>query len=259
MKNIFKITLALTLITVLAAGCAQKTSSTKKKSTSSSDGLTGGDGDGDGNTGTGGTGTIPGCDGVYRDGATRCYYKNIPRITLNGAGNPNQTGASVEIIGPVLWSSLTSIPGYDQNSFATDATFHLRIKAEQPYQNEKSVGNRFCADALSQFSRIKVYFMLRNSVTSIATPFSVEAKLNQYSQKIVVEDVSRVPTGAKDKILEVVGVMTDHRCKRGSPPAGCAAGTYWGDIPLNTTDAKNPTGCASFSIQYSTDTTYDLP
>lgn len=255
MKNIFKITLALTLVVVLASGCQQKTSSTKKKSSSSSsDGLTGGDDD---NTTT--TPGLPtGCVGIYRDGATKCYYKNIPQITLNGAGNPNQTGASAEIIGPVLWSSVNNLPSsYDRNSFVTDATFHLRIKAIAPAASEKTVKNRLCSNA--KFTRVKVYFMLRNSITSATTTFSTTAKVGLFSEKVIVEDVAGIPGGAQDKILEVVGIMSDHRCHIYNPPAGCSDGTYWGDIPLNTTNAANPTSCAAFTIQYATDTTHDLP
>ena len=255
MNNVLKLTVILTLVMIAAAGCSQK-SSTKKKSDSTSELKPAPKPEIDRTEPT-----VGGCDGKERDNASRCYYKNIPRITLNGAGNPNQSGASIEIIGPVLWSSLNNLPGYDQDSFSTDLTFNLRIQALMPYPNEKTLGNRYCSNELSQFTRMKVHFMLRNSVTSIATHFSVEAKLNEYSKKIVVSDVARIPSGAPDKILEVVGIMTDHRCQRQSPPKGCADGSYWGDIPvvLHTEFPNAPTGCATFRIEYATDSTYDLP
>ena len=55
--------------------------------------------------------------------------------------------------------------------------------------------------------------------------------------------------------------MTDHRCKLENPPTGCGDGTYWGDIPLvlSTKSPAAPTGCASFKLEFATDTTYDLP
>ena len=70
MKNVFKITLALTLVVMMAAGCQQK-SSTKKKSSSSS-GLTNEEGT---NVTPDTGGTVSGFNGVdwtYGE-ATRCY------------------------------------------------------------------------------------------------------------------------------------------------------------------------------------------
>ncbi len=252
MKNVFKITLALTLVVMMAAGCQQK-SSTKKKS-STSDGLTGDTGT---DVGTD-TGSISGCDGVrWNYDATRCYYKNINRVTLSGAGNPNQTGASAVVIGPVLWSSANNLPGYDQNSFDSDTNFRIRIKPMSPLQNDRSVAGKSCTTNLSAFSRMKVFFMLRNGSNPIMPYVEVEAKIDQYSQKVSID----VPKGTGTKVLEVVGILTDHRCKRENPPAGCSNGTYWGDIPLVVSSKypDAPTGCASFKIEYATDTTYDLP
>ena len=255
MNNVVKISVILTIAMLVSTGCSKNSSTTK--TTNGTSELKPG-------TGTGiikDEPAVSGCDGIERSSASRCYYKNIDRITLNGAGNPNQTGASSTVLGPVLWSSLNNLPGYDQSSFNTDLTFNLRIKALMPIQNEMTVGNRSCSNNLSQFKRIKVFFMLRNSVTSLSTYFSAEAKLNEYSKKIVVADEARIPSGAPDKILEVVGILTDHRCLLQNPPIGCAEGTYWGDIPtvVTTATTKPPTGCASFKIEYATDTTYDLP
>ncbi len=265
MNNVVKISVILTLVMMVSTGCTQK--STTKKKTDTTNELKPGTGTG---TGTGSDNdndvtSINGCDGIVRNNASRCYYKNIPRITLNGAGNTNQPGASVEIIGPVLWSSLNNLPGYDQGSFSTDLTFNMRIKAIKPYQNEKTLGGRYCSNNLSQFTRVKVHFMLRNSVTSITNHFSIEAKLDQYSKKFIVANEATIPSGAPDKILEVVGIMTDHRCQLQNPPIGCGDGSYWGDIPAvirkdsNGNLINDPVACASFQIEYATDTTYDLP
>lgn len=261
MKNVFKITLALTLVVMMAAGCQQKSSTKKKSSTSS--GLTGGGGGTDTNPGTG-SGSIEDCDGIARYDATRCYYSDLPKITLAGTGTAAQ-GSTTPIIGPVLWSSLNNLPGYDLDSFETDSTFKLRIKAEVPVANEVSINRvnslaKTCAGGLAgNFSRMRVYFMLRNSVTSLTSYYTADANVGSYGKKISLP----VPKGAAGKILEVVGVATDHRCKMANPPAGCSAGTYWGDIPLvNPTPGSipnPPTYCASFKIEYSTDTTYDLP
>lgn len=254
MKNVFKITLALTLVVMMAAGCQQKTSTNKKKSSSSSsNGLTG-----EGTDVIADSGTIDDCDGVrWNYDATRCYYKNINRITLSGAGNPNQTGASAVVIGNPLWTSSNNLPGYDQSSFESDTKFRIRIKALAPLQNDRSVAGKSCTGNLSAFTRMKVFFMLRNSSNPIMPYVEVEAKINQYSQKISID----VPKGTGNKVLEVVGILTDHRCQRENPPTGCSNGTYWGDIPLVVSSKypDAPTGCASFKVEYATDTTYDLP
>lgn len=260
MKNVLKITLALTLVVMMAAGCSQKTSTKKKSSSTSSSGL-----NGDGTVITPDTGTVSGCNGVdwtYGQ-STRCYYKNISRITLSGAGNPNQTGASATIVGPVLWSSANNLPpGYDQQSFSTDSKFRVRIKALQALQTGRSVAGKSCTNNLSlhdkpPFTRMKVFFMFRNSSNSLMDPIEVDAKVDQYSAKIDLP----VPNGAGNKVLEVVGVLTDHRCQIADPPSGCSTGTYWGDIPLVVSSKypDAPTSCASFSIEYATDYTWDLP
>lgn len=257
MKNVFKITLALTLVVMMAAGCQQKTSTKKKSSTSS--GLTGGGGT-DTDTGN----TVDDCDGIRRTGyETRCYYADLPKLTVAGTGTAAQ-GSTTPIIGPVLWSSVNNLPGYDQGSFETDSTFKLRIKASIPVSNEVSVNrvnnlSKTCSASLSKFTRMRVYFMLRNSVTSITSYYTADSTVGAYGKKITLP----VPKGATDKILEVVGVATDHRCQLANPPSGCSNGTYWGDIPLvNPTSgsiSNPPTYCASFNIEYSTDSTYDLP
>ena len=243
----------------MSTACQKNSSTTKKAKSpagsSESSGLGSGTQIGEDNP------SIDGCDGIARNSATRCYYKNIQRITMNGAGNTNQPGSTVESLSRVLWSSQNNLPGYDQESFRSDLEFNLRIKALKPYQNEKSVMNRFCSNNLSQFTRMKVFFMLRNSVKTITPYFSVEAKVDQYSKKVIVKNEVGLPTGANDKILEVIGIMTDHRCLLQNPPIGCGDGSYWGDIPLVVSSAHPdaPTACASFQIEYSTDSTYDLP
>ena len=146
MKNVVKITLAFTLVAMMASGCQQKTTVKKKKpSDSSSSGLGVGPG-ADSNSGsTTDTGTLDNCNGKYRYGARRCYYKNIPKITLNGAGTVAQ-GSTVSVIGPVLWSSRFSIPGYDQNSFSSDLTFNLRIRPEYSDAGELTLAGISCLE-----------------------------------------------------------------------------------------------------------------
>lgn len=255
MKNLIKTSFFLTLVAMIAVGCQQKSSTNKKSSSTSSS-----------STGTTdlstGTKTLDGCDGVYRADATSCYRADIPTFTLSGTS----TSAGVAI-GPVLWSSATSLPStYSQNSFVTDATFKVRIKASYPNANARSAQGRLCSGPMAyNFTRVKVYLMLRRTIDSITTPVEVVAKVGAYSTKKSLP----IPGGTTEPyILEVVGIATDHRCTTtayGSlstnEKAACTAGTYWGSIPLVVSSAYPDalTSCAGITLEYSTDSTYDLP
>ena len=262
MKNLIKTSFFLTLVVMMAVGCQQKT--TKKKSTTSTTSPSTGTGNGTTGEGTtdlsGGTKSIDGCDGVYRADATSCYRADIPTFTLSGTAT---TGIA---IGPVLWSSATSLPDtYSQNSFVTDATFKLRFKASNPNANARSAQGRLCSGPMAyNFTRVKLYVMLRRSIDSITTYKEIIAKVGSYSTKTTLS----VPRGTTDPyILEVVGIATDHRCNAAygglskNEQAACTAGTYWGSIPLVVSE-KYPdalTSCAGITLEYSTDSTYDLP
>lgn len=249
MKNMVKISMLLSLVVVMA-GC-QKTTTTKKKSTSTTvtNPVT------DTSTDTGSGTTVSGCNGVYRSGATRCYYTGLAKITLNGSG------ANASAIGPVLWSSRTSVSStYSQNTFRSDATFSVRIKGQYPYANEVTRQGKVCSSSMmNNFTKVKVFLMLRRSIDSIAEYQELTASVNAYSSKIYFD----LPGGTDDPyILEVVGIQTDHRCNTAygslttAQKSACTAGTYFSDIPLNT---GGPTSCAGFNIEYATDSTYDLP
>lgn len=254
MKNLINTTLFLSLVMVMASGCTQKTTTKKSSSSSSSNGsIT------NPSTDTG-TGTIDGCDGVYRANATSCYRSDIPTFSLSG------TESKTVVVGPVLWSSRTSLPStYSQNSFVTDSTFKVRIKALQN-SNSVSMQGRNCSGPMAyNFSRIKVSFMLRRSSDSITVYKEAIANVGSFGTKISLP----VPGGTTDPyILEVVGVATDHRCKveygtlSTNEKAACTAGTYWGTIPLQLPTAaysNPPTSCVGVVMEYSTDSTYDLP
>lgn len=253
MKNLMKTSLFLTLVLMMAAGCQQKTSTNKKSSTSNS------------STGTidlsTGNQTLDGCDGVYRADATSCYRADIPTFTLSGTGT---TGIA---IGPIVWSSATSLPStYSQNSFVTDATFKIRFKPSYPNSNARSAQGRLCSGPMAyNFTRVKLYVMLRRTIDSITTYKEITAKVGAYSTKAALS----IPGGTTEPyILEVVGIATDHRCNAAygtlstNEKAACTAGTYWGSIPLQANTTKVPdalTSCAGITLEYSTDSTYDLP
>jgi hypothetical protein len=256
MKNLMKTSLFLTLVLMMAVGCDQKTSTKKKSSTSNT--ITNPSTD----TGTGnGNGSLDGCNGVYRADATSCYRSDIPTFTLSGTS----TSAGLSI-GPVLWSSRTSLPStYSQNSFVTDATFKVRIKPSYPNANARSAQGRLCSGSMAyNFTRVKVYVMLRRTIDSITSYKEIVAKVGEYSTKTALT----IPGGTTEPyILEVVGIATDHRCNAAygslsaNEKAACTAGTYWGSIPLVVSSAYPDalTSCAGITLEYSTDSTYDLP
>jgi hypothetical protein len=243
-KKTIKLSLVASLAAIaILAGCAQKSSTTNNTSNTSSGGtstpITGGGG-------SGGTGGISGCNGVYREGAASCYYTNLPTITISGPGT----------YGVTYWSSNTNLPQHiSPSQFRTDATFNVRIKPKYADATNSIQGRRCSSFTKSNFSRLQVQLMLRRSVDTLGEIRTVNASVDAYSSKAVFT----VPGGTADPyILEVVSVMSNHRCNAvyGSAPGGCP--NVYFDIPVNT-NVANPTECVAFDIEYSTDNTYDLP
>lgn len=239
--------LLLALATI--SSCSQKTSGTKIVNTTVTNP----------STGTGGTTTNPSnptvtncSDGVYRSGTSSCYYSNIPRLVFSGPGT----------YGTTIWSSKNNLPSsISQNQFRTDATFAVRIKPSYPLANEASRQGRTCSGYTStNFTKLKVWVMLRRSIDSLGEVQELTASVNAYSNTARFT----VPGGTSDPyIVEVIGVNSDHRCNAvygslsASDKAACTAGTKYFDIPVNSTTA--PTECVAFKMDVATDDTYDLP
>jgi len=251
MKKITSVSLLLLLVAVTTTSCTQKTSGSKivykdnPLATNPSN---------PNNPNTPTTPNSPGgcADGVPRNGVSSCYYSNLPRLVFSGAGT----------YGPTYWSSKNNLPSsISQNQFRTDATFAVRLKPTYPLANEASRQGRICSPYTStNFSKIKVWVMLRRSIDSIGEVQELTADVNSYSNTARFS----VPGGTTQPyILEVIGVNTDHRCQAvyGSLPASdkaaCAAGTKYFDIPVNGT--SNVTECVAFKMDFATDDTYDLP
>lgn len=245
MKNYRKITLVMLMMSALAA-CAPKTTGSNPTANvtgtlpTTSNPVTPGTGT------TPGTGsTAAGCDGVYRAGATQCYYKNIPTVMASGGA-----------YGSTWWSSTQFIAstGNSPNQFATDATFNVRIVPRSPIANALSTFNRTCSPYMMFATKLKVQLMLHQAgvtvgeVATLTSPIDTPSNVWHFT----------VPVTTSPLVLEVVNVLSDSRCtgKYGSIPSSCTTNPYL-DIPINGTTW--PTECVGFDIQYSTDTTYDLP
>ncbi len=184
------------------------------------------------------------CDGVYHDGATRCYYKNIPTIMASG-GTSGQT----------WWSSTNFIAssGNSPNQFSSDATFNVRIIPRTPVANATSTFGKVCSASRMYATKVKVQLMLHKSGVSVGETATLSSTIGAASN---VYHFS-VPATSAPLVLEVVNVQSDSRCTGmyGTNLSGCATNPYY-DIPINT---AGPTECVGFDIQYSTDETYDLP
>ena len=254
MKNVTRTSVIIFLLSVSLFSCTQKTATVNKKSTSSS-----GNGSSTINDGGGtitdpvdGTGSVSGCNGVYRSGATSCYYTNLPRVVMSGPGTNG-----------VTWWSSNSLPAsISPSQFRTDASFSVRIKPSWPIGNESSRQGRKCSPYLvSNFNKLKVQVMLRRSVDSIGEVKELSGTVNSYSNTARFT----VPGGTSDPyILEVIGVTSDHRCNTaiyGNLPANLVTSCTNGlllDIPTRTPTTVM-TECVAFNIEMATDSTYDLP
>ncbi len=255
MKKHLKTTLLLSLIALAAYGCGKTTTTNTKKSSSSSSSSSstptdsGVDPD---------PSTVEGCPGVYRSGASRCYFTEIPKLIFSG------TSTSAQPLVPVnnvqIWSSATGLPStFSPNNLATDATFKVRIKPTTISSGSSQQGKQCSGPMAYNWTRLKVYFMLRRQGDSLTTIYETSASVNTYSPKLALPVISGTTA---PYILEVMGVESDHRCNAAygslstNEKTACTNGTFWGTIPLNQ---GGPTSCVALNIEFSTDTTYDLP
>lgn len=227
-----------------------KISTTTNTSTSGTSPSTGGS--------TGGS-TTPGgtsCDGVYHDGATRCYYKNIPTLQVMGA-----TTTAVAN-GTPYWSStnwLSSNSGISPNQFATDATFNVRVIPRFPSSGvapiNPSVSGKSCSafsPTTSTYKKLYVQVRLRTQTSTTGEVATLTANLDTPSNVWHFT----VPASAQPLVLEVINVMADIRCNWSGGKSYCP----YADIPINyPSDSTKATECVAFDLQYSTDETYDLP
>ncbi len=244
MKNTKKASfLVLLLSAIVLSGCGKETtgkstvnnyysgSSSSSSSTTTADGTT--------------------CDGVAKSGATSCYYTNIPRFVFSGPGTYNN-GATV------YWSSNTNLPSYvSKNQFRSDAYISFRMKPSYGSAYESTLQGKKCAiDTLTNFSKLKVWVMLRRASDSIGPIKEMTASVNSYSNTVSF-DVSSFST-TDPYIMEIVGVNSNHRCnaKYGTAMSGCPDMYY--DIPY-VTNTTGYTECAAFNVEMATDSTYGFP
>jgi hypothetical protein len=235
----------LTTMLLMFSSCTQKMVNSSSTSTSSSSSSSTSTTDSSSST------TISGCDGVYRSGASTCYYKNLPEVTVSGPGT----------YGTTLWSSSTDLSGtgLSQNQFVTDATFSVRMVPSYILDKRTSKQGRVCTNQRTVPTKVKLFVMMRKSTASLGEVATLTATYNTSSSTWDYSNTYRytVPGGTTSPyVLEVVGVQTNQRCLESSPPATCSTEPYM-DIPVVT--GTSPTPCIGFKLQMATDETYDLP
>jgi hypothetical protein len=184
------------------------------------------------------------CDGVARNGVTRCYYKNIPTILASGGTSGQQWWSSTNFI---------TTSGNSPGQFSTDATFNVRIIPRTSTATGKSTFNKDCSPYRMYATKLKVQLMLHKNGVSVGEIATLTSTIGTPSNVWHFT----VPATSDPLVLEVINVTSDSRCTGfyGSKPSSCETNPYL-DIPINTT---GPTECVAFDIQYSTDETYDLP
>ena len=184
----------------------------------------------------------PDASGIADSGQTIDYYKlNNPPVIAHGA-----------VGGTIVWSSETDLPvSYNQNIFYSDSRFNVRVI---PKLQNKGVDSRgvSCAYYPQPFEKMNIGIVLRTRSSSPGVGEYYQFKDVDVNCPSKVREFS-VPATSDPLIIEVMNVEWDWSCKsyanQGFPnvPGACPYSYVW------------LTECYQLEIQFSTDTTKDLP
>jgi hypothetical protein len=180
--------------------------------------------------------------GIADSGQTIEYYRlNNPMPTAHGA---NQ--------GVVVFSTETDLPNYNQNIFFSDSRLNVRIIPKYKYGGVDSRGVTCGFNPPQKFTKMNFGVVVRSRQSSPGIGDYREfrdvnpdcpSKVHQF----------QVPSTPDPLVIEVMNVQWDWSCisyaNQGFPnqPGYCPYANVWS------------TECYSFEIQFSTDTTKDLP
>lgn len=257
MKKNYVVTMTLLMIAI--SGCSVKSTNSKTSSSTSSSTSTLGSSGSSSGSGSGSTSNV--CDGIPHDGATRCYYKNLPTIQVMG-----QTTAAIRN-GVPLWNSRSLGTSISQGQFNTDARFNIRIVPRMAVKTNPaanpSVAGKSCNHLMSSdYIASKLYVQVKIQTLQDYTSGSANGQVATMSASIDAPsavyrfDTSSLPNDADHPlVLKVVSVLTDSRCRQPNGTNYCP----FSDLPLSSPTTTAPTECVAFDIQYATDETYDLP
>lgn len=252
MKLVAKHLLFITCLLFTISSCTKKTSSKKSNTSSSTTTLLPPVNSNTGGSGSSGSGSniTPGqCNGTGNEqgiadsGQTINYYKiNNPPIVSHGKGD-----------GIVVWSSETDLPlGYSQSMLYTDARLNVRIIPRRQHYGTDSKGVE-CRYLPQPYGKLQVGVSVRRKEDAAGT--------GQYHlfDDVAVDCASKVhefqvPSNTNyPLVIEVKNVKWDWSCKDyenqgySNVPGVCPWDNVWS------------TECYQLELQFSTDTTKDIP
>lgn len=174
------------------------------------------------------------CDGIKRGEAKKCYYTNLPMLTVT-KGYP----------GKKYWSS-TSLSNDLKKQFRTENVLNLRIIARKN-GSELSTFNKKCNEKSFIATKLKVKLILRTPENMSGETATLISRIDRPSSTWNFT----VPQSDQALIVDVIDVKSNSRCVK------CKKSKY---LDLQSGDQKGiAKECAAFDIQFATDSTYDLP
>lgn len=184
------------------------------------------------------------CDGIYRPGARRCYFSNIPTIFTSGG-----------TFGQTLWSSSTLDPKIYLPQFVSENSFNVRVITKNSSEGVSTFGKK-CNLKSFQSTKLKIKIMLRkeeNRIGEMATLISEKDKPSDVWHFQIPQ------SNDQSYVLEVVDVESNSACLDNVLKNTSLCKRTGFSILKKTYNEEIAKECASFDIQFSTDSTYDLP
>ena len=257
--------LVVLLALVAASSCIKSSSTSSSESSSSSSSTATGSGDGsnpttptDPNPPTDPAPTYPlsdysddcygtGNEAGYADANQTIEYRKIGPIVAHG-----------KYAGEVAWAS-TSMSSNDQEAFATNSRFNLRVIPKWHGKGTDSSG-QVCKFDPIPWQKLKVGIRVR-SKESVESGSNFGGELHSFEVK--KECASKVhsfnvPNSAYAPVIEVLNVEWDYNCNvyKNSPHFDAGSTTYAAYCDYFT---YGPNDCYELEVQVSTDSTKDLP
>lgn len=243
----------IVLATLTMTSCLKKTTSTRSSDSTSSSSNQTNTGTSDGsnnfngnNPGTATGGNNPDQPGVSDAGQTTDYY-TLSNITVKGrADQANQTFP--------FWSSITNFPASDRHIFSTDSRFNLRVVARPgPSRYNTAVDGTSCEFHALNYEKLQLDVCVRsvNGSCNVSNTYTFQnVPVNQASnaRRFSVPQATNEPL-----VVEVKDVQWDYNCKTYGYPTSGSGSVFCPVSPVGHRD------CVRFDLQFSTDTTKDLP
>jgi len=179
--------------------------------------------------------------GIADAGQTIEYYKiNNPPVVVHGQGE-----------GIVVWNSVNNMPaGVSQNILYTDARINVRVIPKWITGGKDTLGNN-CGFQPMPFTKMQVGVRVRKQEASVGDYYlfdSVPTDCPSATRQFQVPEGTSLPL-----VIEVMNIKWDYSCtsftEQGYPnvPGYCPWDKVWS------------TECVGVELQFSTDSTKDVP